>query len=195
MPDGAAGCVVYLFAGPGEADTCAAQLEAVDTDGVRVKFYPWRPEDDRAKRPSVSGCTFDGGRRVFRVRGDPDLAIHVCEGPLDALALVHLERLGLVELHGGAVHGTSGAALFRPAACPGRAPVTVWAQNDPKHHGQHAAVTLRRALRRAGRDVTIRLPPHGFTDWAEWVHAVGEDRAGREAIQHESRTGNSAQLL
>ena len=92
LPRGAAGCVVYLFAGPGEADTCAAQLEAVDTDGVRVKFYPWRPEDDRAKRPSVSGCTFDGGRRVFRARGDPDLAIQVCEGPLDALALVHLER-------------------------------------------------------------------------------------------------------
>ena len=185
LPTGAAGCVVYLFAGPGEADTCAAQLEAVDTDGVRVKFYPWRPEDDRAKRPSVSGCTFDGGRRVFRVRGDPDLAIHVCEGPLDALALVHLERLNLVELHGGAVHGTSGAALFRPAACPGHGPVTVWAQNDPEHQGQHAAVKLRRALRRAGRNVTIRLPPHGFTDWAEWGHAVGEDRAEREAIQHE----------
>ena len=185
LPRGAAGCVVYLFAGPGEADTCAAQLEAVDTDGVRVKFYPWRPEKDRAKRPSVSGCTFDGGRRVFRARGDPDLAIHVCEGPLDALALVHLERLDLVELHGGAVHGTSGAALFRPAACPGHGPVTVWAQNDPEHQGQHAAVKLRRALRRAGRDVTIRLPPHGFKDWAEWVHAVGEDRAEREAIQHE----------
>ena len=185
LPRGAAGCVVYLFTGPGAADTCAAQLEAVDTDGVRVKFYPWRPEDDRAKRPSVSGCTFDGGRRVFRARGDPDLAIHVCEGPLDALALVHLERLNLVELHGGAVHGTSGAALFRPAACPGHGPVTVWAQNDPEHQGQHAAVKLRRALRRAGRDVTIRLPPHGFTDWAEWVHAVGEDRAEREAIQHE----------
>ena len=185
LPTGATGCVVYRFAGPGEADTGAAQLEAVDTDGERVTFYPWRPEGERAKRPSVTGCTFDGGRRVFRAAGDPDLAIHVCEGPLDALALVHLERLDLVELHGGAVHGTSGAALFRPAACPGRAPVTVWAQNDPKHHGQHAAVTLRRALRRAGRDVTIRLPPHGFKDWAEWVHAVGEDRAEREAIQHE----------
>ena len=171
LPTGAAGCVVYRFGSPGEADTCAAQLEAVDTDGERVTFSPWRPEDDRAKRPSVRGCTFDGGRRVFRAAGDPDLAIHVCEGPLDALALVHLERLGLVALHGGAVHGTSGAALFRPAACPGRGPVTVWAQNDPEHHGQHAAVTLRRALRRAGRDVTIRLPPHGFTDWAEWVHA------------------------
>ena len=120
VPDGAAGCVVYRFGSPGEADTNAAQLEAVDTDGVRVKFYPWRPEKDRAKRPSVSGCTFDGGRRVFRARGDPDLAIHVCEGPLDALALVHLERLDLVALQGGAVHGTSGAALFRPAACPVR---------------------------------------------------------------------------
>ena len=85
LPRGAAGCVVYLFAGPGEADTCAAQLEAVDTDGVRVKFYPWRPEDDRAKRPSVSGCTFDGGARVFLARdGGPGVAL--CESVLDALA-------------------------------------------------------------------------------------------------------------
>ena len=120
---------------------------------------------------------------MFRAAGDPDLGIHLCEGPLDALAIVHLERLGLVALHGGAVHGTSGAALFRPAACPSRGPVTVWAQNDPEHQGQHAAVKLRRTL--AGRAVTIRLPLHGFKDWAEWVQAVGEDRAEREAIQHE----------
>ena len=40
LPTGAAGCVVYRFGSPGEANTCAAQLEAVDTDGVRVTFLP-----------------------------------------------------------------------------------------------------------------------------------------------------------
>ena len=108
LPRGAAGCVVYLFHAPGEADTFAAQLEAVDTDGERVKFYPWLPEDDRAKRPSVSGCTFDGGRRVFCAAGDPDLGIHLCEGPLDALAVIHLERLGDLTLNGAAVYAAAG---------------------------------------------------------------------------------------
>ena len=60
---GAPGALLYLFAGPGDVDAAALQLEAVDTIGERVKFYPRRPEDDQAKRPSVSGCTFDSGRR------------------------------------------------------------------------------------------------------------------------------------
>ena len=186
LPPGAAGCVVYLFAGPGEADTCAAQLEAVDTDGVQVKFYPWRPENDRAKRPGVSGCTFDGGRRVFRAAGDPDRAIHVCEGPINALSLVHLDRLGAVALDGGAVHGTNGAALFRPAACPGRAPVTIWPDNDQHEQGQVAAAKLFGALGLAGRRVTIRRVPSWYGDLNDWVRAILEDRAERKAIQHES---------
>ena len=40
VPDGAAGCVVYRFGSPGEADTYAAQLEAVNAHGARV-FWPW----------------------------------------------------------------------------------------------------------------------------------------------------------
>ena len=36
VPDGAAGCVVYRFGSPGEADTNAAQLEAVNAHGERV---------------------------------------------------------------------------------------------------------------------------------------------------------------
>ena len=115
--------MVYLFAGPGEADTFAAQLEAVDTDDEQVTFYPWRPENDRAKRPSVSGCTFDGGRRVFRARRRSWTWRSTCgEGPLDALALVHLERLGLVELHGGA-----GAWHERRGAVPASGVSGPWA--------------------------------------------------------------------
>ena len=181
LPTGAAGCLVYRYNARG------GHLRGAAGSGGRTRrageVLPVAAGRQASEATERERCTFDGGRRVFRTAGDPDLGIHLCEGPLDALAIVHLERLGLVALHGGAVHGTSGAALFRPAACPGRGPVTVWAQNDPEHQGQHAAVKLRRAL--AGRAVTIRLPPHGFKDWAARVQAVGEDRAEREAIQHE----------
>ena len=112
LPPGAAGGVVYLFAGPGDVDAAALQVEAVNAHGKPIKL-------GTAKRWGLSDQSFDGGRRVFRAAGDPDLAIHVCEGPINALSLVHLERLGAVELHGGAVHGTSGAALFRPAGVSG----------------------------------------------------------------------------
>ena len=180
LPGGAVGCVVYLFQAPGSADVHALQLEAVDTAGERVKFYPRRPEDDQAKRPSVSGCTFDSGRRVFRAAGDPDRAIHVCEGPLDALALVHLERLGLVELDGGAVHGTSGEALFRAGACPGRGPVTVWAQDDKA--GVLAAARLARELERRQRPWVIRRPAEGLTG-LDWADVAREEQAEREALR------------
>ena len=180
LPRGAGGCVVYLFAGPGAADTFAAQLEAVDTDGERVKFYPWRPEDDRAKRPSVSGCTFDGGRRVFRAAGDPDLGIHLCEGPLDALAVIHLERLGDLTLNGAAVYAAAGTSGFTRRACPGRAAVTVWAQDDKA--GVLAAARLARELERRKRPWVIRRPAEGLTG-LDWADVAREEQAEREALR------------
>ena len=180
LPPGAAGCVVYRFGSPGEADTGAAQLEAVNTDGVRVTFYPWRPEDDRAKRPSVSGCTFDGGRRVFRAAGDPDLGIHVCEGPLDALAVIHLERLGVLTLNGAAVYAAAGTSGFTRRACPGQAAVTVWAQDDKA--GVLAAARLARELERRKRPWVIRRPAEGLTG-LDWADVAREEQAEREALR------------
>ena len=179
LPRGAAGGLLYLFAGPGDVDAAALQVEAVNAHGEQIKL-------GKAKRWGLSGQSFAGGRRVFRAAGDPDRAIHVCEGPINALSLVHLDRLGLVELHGGAVHGTNGAALFRPAACPGRAPVTIWADNDQHEQGQVAAAKLFGALGLAGRRVTIRRVPSWYGDLNDWVRAILEDRAERTAIQHES---------
>ena len=58
VPDGAAGCVVYRFASLGEADTDAAQLEAVNERGARVPFGA------AGKRPSVAGLSSYPGDAV-----------------------------------------------------------------------------------------------------------------------------------
>ena len=170
VPDGAAGCVVYRFGSPGEADTNAAQLEAVNAHGERVPFGA------AGKRPSVAASAFAGGRRVFHAGGDVDRGVHLVEGPLDALALVHLARLGAVEL-AGAVLGAQGTPGFTASACPGRGPVVLWPDGDGP--GERAAVRAKRALRRAGRDVAIRLCGSDVTAWA--VEFTSE----REAIQDE----------
>ena len=170
LPDGAAGCVVYRFGSPGEADTLAAQLEAVNAHGARVLFGA------AGKRPSVAASAFAGGRRVFHAGGDGDRGVHLCEGPLDALALMHLARLGAVEL-AGAVVGAQGTPGFTASACPGRGPVVLWPDGDGP--GERAAVRAKRALRRAGRDVAIRLCGSDVTAWA--VEFTSE----REVIQDE----------
>ena len=82
----------------------------------------------------MTGSDFGGGRRVLVVAsaGDPDRGgVHLCEGPLDALALVHLARLGAVDLAGAAVIGAAGTSGFTAAAVaswPG--PVTLWPDSD-----------------------------------------------------------------
>ena len=62
---------------------------------------------------------------MFQAGGDVDRGVHLVEGPLDALALVHLARLGAVEL-AGAVFGAQGTPGFTSRACPGRGPVVLW---------------------------------------------------------------------
>ena len=106
VPDGAAGCVVYRFGSPGEADTFAAQLEAVNAHGERVPFGA------AGKRPSVAASDFAGGRRVFHAGGDVDRGVHLVEGPLDALALVHLARLGAVEISRQSSHSAGSPSSF-----------------------------------------------------------------------------------
>ena len=87
------------------------------------------PRGPKRRTMGGSGC-MDGGRRVFAARdGGPGL--HLCEGPIDALALLHLEALGAVDLAGGAVAGTQGAGLWKLAACPGSGPVTAVGAGRP----------------------------------------------------------------
>ena len=75
--------------------------------------------------------------------------VHLVEGPLDALALVHLARLGAVELAAGAVFGAQGTPGFTARACSGRGPV-VFDVRLPPGAGPGPAVD-RPALREAGR--------------------------------------------
>ena len=165
LPDGAAGAVLYRFAPP-DGPGVAVQFEAVAADGSRVLVAVGRPGERRtAKRPTVIGSRFDGGMLAFVARpGAAGAVLHLAEGPIDALALVALERLGAGNLGGGAVLGAAGAGGFRPAAVPGAGPVVLWADGDKT--GALAAVRLGAALRARGRDVRVRLAPDG-DDWAD----------------------------
>ena len=145
----------------------AAQLEAVNAHGARVLFGA------AGKRPSVAGSAFAGGRRVFQAGGDVDRGVHLVEGPLDALALVHLARLGAVEL-AGAVFGAQGTPGFTSRACPGRGPVVLWPDADGA--GSRSAVRLRLALEAAGRRCTVRLAGAGG-DVADWAANEADERA------------------
>ena len=174
LPDGAAGCLCYRFGAPGEVGTLAVQVEAVDGEGRRVLF------GNGTKRLSVSGSDFGGGARVFLVGGDVARGVHLCEGPLDALALAALERLGAVELHGAAVAAAAGTGGFRPAACIGSGPAWLWAQDD--RAGILAAVRLGTALRVGGRAVSVKRPAEGLTG-RDWADVAAEAAAEREAMR------------
>ena len=102
LPDGAAGAVLYRFAPP-DGPGVAVQFEAVTADGSRVLVAVGRPGERRtAKRPTVIGSRFDGGMLAFVARpGAAGAVLHLAEGPIDALALVALERLGAGNLGGG----------------------------------------------------------------------------------------------
>ena len=186
LPEGAAGALVYRFAGPGEADTAAAQLEALDGNGRRlIDWRYWDPdlrcEVVRAtKRPSVSGSDFARGRRVFQAAaaGKPGRGQWIAEGPLDALAVVHLAHQGVIGLCGAAVIGVAGVGGFTPRACHDGGPVTLAA--DPDAAGDRAAVRLGIALRLQGRRVQVRRPPDGMN----WDDVARETALEREAIQN-----------
>ena len=160
------------FASPDDGGTChALQVEAVNAAGVRVKFYPWRPANNRAKRPSVNGSTFPHGARVFLARdGGPGVAL--CESVIDALAV---GRYPWGAPSGEAViagAGTSGLQAAAVASWPG--PVTIWTHGDGP--GYRAALALRLRLETAGRAVTMTLAPHGM-DWGDVAQQEYDERA------------------
>ena len=172
VPSGAAGAVVYLFAGAGDGSAAAAvQLEAVDADGRRV---PWGR--DGVKRWSVPGSDFAGGGRVFvAAPGRPGCGAWVCEGPLDALAVAVRERAcGVPFLDGAAVLGVAGTAGFQPAAAGSiLGPITLALQGDGP--GVASGRVLERRLGRVGRAVRVVRSGLG-SDWAESVALEASER-------------------
>ena len=166
--------IVYLFQAQGEADTYAAQLEALDAHGNQIMLGA------AGKRPSVTGGDFARGRRVFvAAAGNTAAGCWLCEGPLDALAVMHLARLGAFDLAGAAVLGAPGTPGYTPAAVrdyPG--PVFVAADANPP--GDVAAARMLVALRTTGRDGWRRRPP--IDDWTDYAAELADERA---AIQDE----------
>ena len=146
-PDSAAGVLVYLFTTP-SGKVSAAQIEAVNQDGVRVLFPPTQPDKPWRKRPSVMGSRFGGGLAAFRPALGNGSAAHVCEGPPDALVLAQSAEVGF-----DAVIGVAGTAMMRPAAVAGYSgSVSIWSDSDEP--GEQAANRMAREL--PGRLVTIR---------------------------------------
>ena len=166
VPGGAAGAVVYLFAGAGDSSVAAAvQLEAVDADGRRV---PWGR--DGVKRWSIPGSDFAGGGRVFvAAPGRPGCGAWVCEGPLDALAVA--ARVWPF-LDGAAVLGVAGVSGFQPAAVGSiLGPITLALQGDGD--GVASGRVLERRLGRVGRSVRVVRSGLGG-DWADPARGGGE---------------------
>ena len=254
LPDGAAGALLYRFAAPGELGTAAVQCEAVADGNAREGGLPGRcgaagpdalsevPErlafGGGAKRASVTGSDFDGGRRVFglpmqagrvhvrRDRGgvdvnaagepvelavddqDPDggddpgyranhgrdgsegfdhdsdvttvAGVNLAEGPIDALALAALWRMGIERraLGDRPIVGAAGVGGWRLAAVAGwPGPVTLWVQGDMP--GYLAALRLEAALMQTGRAVALEVAPAGM-DWGDVAYI---EAAEREAVQ------------
>ena len=164
LPPDAAGCLAYRFAAPGEVNTCAVQVEAVNAAGVRLGRWWYRNREAGAwaaratKRPSVGGSDFGGGRRVFEAARRRRRELWVVEGPIDALAIARLAADGVV-----GVPGTSG---FKLAVVDGfDGPVVIAADGDAA--GAAAAVRLAAALEAAGRPWRIVRPVAGASDWSE----------------------------
>ena len=172
LPDGAVGALVYRFAAPGEAETLAVQIEALDGAARRMRF------DAAGKRPAVAGSHFGAGRRVFQAfGGKPDRGCWLTEGPLDALAVVQLSRAGALDLAGAAVVGVAGTAGFQVRAVHARGLVTLAPDRDAA--GRRAAVRLGTALRIRGVAVRVRRPPVRM-DWSDCALAAWQER---EAIR------------
>ena len=142
---------------------------------------------DPAGGDDGGGGSDDGGNGGELFDHDPDVTtvagVNLCEGPLDALALAALWRMGIERraLGDRPILGTAGAGGWRSAAVanwPG--PVTLWVQSDDEGQSALAGLRLARALRRQGRAVRRMVAPAGM-DWAD-VAAV--EAGEREAIRN-----------
>ena len=176
LPDGAAGALLYRFAAPGEADTLAVQMEAIDGDGAHLDVM--LSGGRREKRMAAPESDFGGGRRVFQAAAGAaeSRSWSVAEGPVDALAVVTLSRLGVcgADPRGAVVgvNGTSGLKSVLPP--PGRRAV-VWCQGD----GPGYEAALQAAVRLGAE---METAPKG-RDWANVVSLDrADDVAEREAI-------------
>ena len=158
LPDGADGALLYRFTAPDESlddPAAAVQVEPVAGDGKPLPLW-------NCKRPTLTGSSFADGTRVFRARAEvrSGAGVHLCEGPIDALALLSLWENGKgINLAHGAVVGAAGTSGVRLAACGADGPITAWPDGDKP--GRQAAGRLMGEAIRAGRRIDVRWDSAG----------------------------------
>ena len=106
--------------------------------------------------------------------------VDLCEGPIDALALAALWRMGIERRAPGdrPIIGTAGAGGWRLATVAGwPGPVTLRVQGDMP--GYLAALRLEAALMQTGRAVALEVAPAGM----DWGNVAYLEAAEREAVQ------------
>ena len=130
------------------------------------------------------GGSDDGGNGGELFDHDPDVTtaagVNLAEGPIDALALAALWRMGIERraLGDRPIVGAAGVGGWRLAAVAGwPGPVTLWVQSDGP--GYRAALRLEAALRHGGRAVGLEVAPAGM-DWGDVAYI---EAAEREAVQ------------
>ena len=159
MPDGAAGCAVYLLTDPLGELPPAVKLEALTANGMR-------PDWTGGKRWRRNYGSSRG--LVFETRNVPGGALWLAEGEADALALT-------VAGHGGCVRAVVGAGGYAETAAhdPQGRPVAL--VPDPGTPGE--AGILRLLVGLPGRTVAAPIPrPDG--DPADWLGAWLAERSG-----------------
>ena len=127
------------------------------------------------------GGSDDGGNGGELFDHAPDVTtaagVNLAEGPLDALALAALWRMGILRsvLGDRPIIGTAGEGGWRSAAVAGwPGPVTLWVQGDGP--GRRAAGRIGAALERADREWLLELAPAGM-DWADVADVEAAERA------------------
>ena len=141
MPAGAAGGAVYAFTGGKQG---AVQLEPLTGSGERLA---WPDGAKRRTFGSPSGA-------AFLVPGDPGMALAVCEGPADALAIRTWRGNSAA-----AAGGTGGLPRLAPRLAADRRKIEIHADGDGP--GAAAAVELADSLHLLGRTCRIEFYPRG----------------------------------
>ncbi|MCY3670426.1 MAG: toprim domain-containing protein [Alphaproteobacteria bacterium] len=158
FPDDAAGAVIYAFGNPASGALAAVQLDALSEDG-RLPARRWRRTHGAPK-----GAAFP----ALAPGADPGEALHVAEGPVDALAIATWR--GRQAWAGG---GTAGLLPLAPALANRDRPIVIEADGDGP--GWRDAMALQDAM--IARNRTAHLESWPGCDPAEGLAADWEERA------------------
>ena len=169
LPREAAGALACAWTRPEESEPPrAVSLEALTGTGALLSAR-WR----RTWGPRA-GCA------CIVQDAPPSAPVHIAEGELDALALVHWLAAGVLRVRILAAGGTAG---LRHAPAWATGPVTLWADGDPG--GRRAAELARHAIAEV-QPVAIEWCGRG-TDPADQIGDWLSERAAMREEQGEDR--------